>query len=279
MNGQLQRLNQKFLGIRRCYVSYHPKTCNLFNGFYTCVQHSSTQNFWCNPFELVLSLTPHPVAFEEHPTLDIFISPKAYRDEWKTWLTKLITLATILMACSHAIYKREIDPHLSQTPPAIVKDEYLFIHKEYWNPDKEELYKLLPVADGPFNVVFIAPDTSFIDMNGNHERIPRDLVVLGPPPSNAQPSSTSTLATVDSVITKHTVACRLSGLENSTRRLSDLPKFRNLTHKASLLVLMSPLLHYFSQTFKLSLRRDRCLAILFPQHHLLDHMSHGLVAQ
>ncbi|CAN8076688.1 unnamed protein product [Agarophyton chilense] len=222
--GQAERFNRTLLATLCSYVADHPKDWDLFNYALTFAYNAQVHRTpGLTPLELVLSRTQPLVALEPQPTLDTFLSPTAYREAWKTWLMKLVPAARRSMGRAQAAYKRDIDTKAPRSPPRLAPDGYVFIRKEYWNPEKEKRHKLSPVADGPFRVIWVAPDTVVVDLAGNHERISRDRVVPAPPPLTSQPTGvTVPVETNSSTHLPQVFPCPYA-FPHPSRGLSNLP--------------------------------------------------------
>ena len=239
-NGQVERFNRTMLNALRSYVADHPKDWDLYTDAITYAYNTQVhRDTSLSPFELVLSRIPPPVSIEAEPTVSAYPSPGQYRDAWKSWLKKIVPVARKAMEKAQLSYKRNFDSRVRRPLPSIRVDEYVFLRKEYYNPEKERRHKLSPIADGPYRVVEVASDTVVLDIDNQRERISRDRVSLAPNPNLEL--ATGTIASGDSEqeesAPSDVVAPRPSVLPHPDRDLMDLPtegdsRLRDVTQSA-----------------------------------------------
>lgn len=88
------------------------------------------------------------------------------------------------LSIAQASYEKNFDVRMWKTKKVLKPGSYAFGRKKYYGKDMPK-HKLAPIADGPFRVVSVNTDTSFLDINKEHERLSLDRFVLAPSPEAA----------------------------------------------------------------------------------------------
>lgn len=89
------------------------------------------------------------------------------------------------MKKTQAIYEHEFDARLRSSPPVKINSgDDAFACKEYCNPEREKRHTLLPIAKGPFRLIFVTPDTVCLICKTNTSSCPATVSSLSHPQHN-----------------------------------------------------------------------------------------------
>lgn len=81
-----------------------------------------------------------------------------------------------------AAFKRKCDTRLRESLPSNINSGHQsLVGKECYNPEREKRPKLLPIAEDPSPVVFVAPDTIVLDIHSYQELLSRYRIVFARP--------------------------------------------------------------------------------------------------
>ena len=180
----MERFNRTILASLRDYVAEHPKDWDLFSDAltyaYKTQAHESTS---VAPFELVLSRTPGPLAFEATPSIDPVSDEAQYHKKWATYEKALTSTARKEMEKRQLRYKRGFDDRVMPYKEDVTVGTYVFLRKDYTNPRRESKHKLGPIATGTYKVPAREANTVTIEReNLEQEKVYRDRVVRAPTP-------------------------------------------------------------------------------------------------
>lgn len=169
------------LNALRFYVSDHPRKCDFYMDAITYAHYTRVNRITSlSPFKLTLSRIQPLVAIEAQLTLSNYPSPGLYRNARKAWLTRIVLLARKAMEKAQLDYKRNLDSNVRRPLPRVQAIDWVFLRKEYYNPEKKGSHKLSLIVEGPYHVVFVSQDTVVLDIENRHKQISRDQVARVP---------------------------------------------------------------------------------------------------
>lgn len=65
-------------------------------------------------------------------------------------------------------YNRKLPGKTRQPLRQVNTNDFVFLCEKYHNPEKEDRYKLYPIDDGPYRVVFADEDPAILDIKDQH---------------------------------------------------------------------------------------------------------------
>ena len=192
-NGQTERFNKTLLSALRKYVSDHPYDWDLYTHALTYAYntHVNTVTGLC-PFDLVLSRTPLPVGMETEPT-GALLSHRQARMQWMAKLGIAIASSRKRFQTAQARTKRNFDSRRRGRYKRIEAGNFVYLRKEKSSSAIGERHKLAKLADGPYEVVQVKPNTVVLQRDNEREEVNIDRVeVTRTPTSHRQFADAST---------------------------------------------------------------------------------------
>ena len=185
-NGQVERFNRTIISGLRNYIADHPKDWDLYTDMLTYAYNTQVHRITNHaPFELVLSRSPQALVM---PPKSVGIpddTPTLYYQRWRSWLETTISAARSSLAKGQKKYQRNFNARTRIPRNTLGVGSFVFVRKEFFDKENKK-HKLAPIADGPYRVVSLTPDTVVLRIGEEDERVSRDRIVEAPQPLDAR---------------------------------------------------------------------------------------------